>query len=87
MTTTHRLDADIFAAARKALDDEPKIPQNVRIHVDSGTVTLTGSVRWPDEKSAAETIVQQIDGVRAVVNDISVAQVANPKGFEAPQSR
>ena len=51
MTSTHRrLDPDIFAAARKALDDEPRVPQDVRVHVDRGTVTLTGTVRWPHEE-------------------------------------
>ena len=30
MTTHPRLDSDIFAAARKALDDDPNVPQDVR---------------------------------------------------------
>ena len=88
MTSTHRrLDPDIFAAARKALDDDPRVPQDVRVHVDRGTVTLTGTVRWPREKSQAEGIVRLIDGVHRVVNNITVANVANPDGFEAPESR
>ena len=87
MTSTHRrLDPDIFAAARKALDDDPRVPQDVRVHVDRGTVTLTGTVRWPHEKSEAEGIVRHIDGVQRVVNNITVANVANPEGFEAPES-
>jgi len=87
MATTHRLDADIFAAARKALDDDPRIPQDVRIHVDHGMVTLTGAVRWPHERSDAEQVIRQIDGVRHVVNHITVAHVVRPEGFEAPESR
>ena len=87
MTRTHdRLDPDIFAAARKALDDDPRIPQDVRVHVDRATVTLTGTVRWPHEKFDAEGIVRQIDGVQGVVNKITVANVANAEGFEAPES-
>ena len=87
MTSTHRrLDPDIFAAARKALDDDPRVPQDVRVHVDRGTVTLTGAVRWPHEKSEAEGIVRAIDGVQRVVNNITVANVANAEGFEAPES-
>jgi osmotically-inducible protein OsmY len=82
--TTHRADADIFSDARKALDDRPSIPQDVRVHVDQGTVTLTGSVRWARERSEAESVVRQVDGVFRVVNDISVAHMANPEGFEAP---
>ena len=88
MTSTHRrLDPDIFAAARKALDDDPRVPQDVRVHVDRGTVTLTGTVRWPHEKSEAEGIVRHIDGVHRVVDNITVSNVANPDGFEAPESR
>jgi osmotically-inducible protein OsmY len=87
MTTTHRLDPDIFAAARKALDDDPRIPQDVRVHVDRGTVTLTGTVRTPHERSEAETTVRRIAGVQAVVNRINVAQVADPAGIEAADLR
>lgn len=84
MASTHRrLDPDIFAAARKALDDDPRIPQDVRVHVDSGTVTLTGTVRWPREKSEAEDIVREIDGVQRVVNNITAANVAHAEGVEA----
>jgi osmotically-inducible protein OsmY len=88
MTNTQpRLDSDVFAEARKALDDNPSVPQDVRVHVDRGTVTLTGTVRWPREKSEAETVVRRIVGVLGVVNRITVAQVVNPEGFEAPESR
>jgi osmotically-inducible protein OsmY len=55
------------------------------VHVDHGTVTLTGSVRWPQERSEAEDVVRRVDGVRRVVNDIIVAHIANPEGFEAPE--
>jgi BON domain-containing protein len=47
---------------------------------------LTGTVRWPHEKSEAESIVRQIDGVQRVFNNINVANVANAEGFEAPES-
>jgi osmotically-inducible protein OsmY len=86
MTAIHRPDPDIFAAARKALDDDPRIPQDVRAHVDRGTVTLTGTVRWLRESAEAEALVRQIAGVRDVVNHIDVAQVVNPEGLEAPES-
>jgi osmotically-inducible protein OsmY len=56
----------------------------VRVHVDRGTVTLTGTVRWPIERSEAEDVVRQIAGVQRVVNDLVVARVANPEGFEGP---
>jgi osmotically-inducible protein OsmY len=78
-----RSDPDIFSAARKALDDHPTAPQ-VRVHVDRGTVTLTGSVRWPQERSEAEAVVRRLEGVLDIVNNITVAHVVDPEGFEAP---
>ena len=81
--THHRSDPDIFSAARKALDDHPRVPQ-VRVHVDRGTVTLTGSVRWPQEKSEAEAVVRRVDGVLGIVNKILVAEVVDPEGLDAP---
>jgi osmotically-inducible protein OsmY len=85
MAVTHRRsDIDIFSAARKALDDHPRVPQDVRVHVDHGTVTLTGNVRWSREQSEAEDAVRRVDGVLRVVNNIIAAHMANPQGFEAP---
>jgi osmotically-inducible protein OsmY len=85
--TSHPSDPDIFFAARKALDDHPNVPQDVRVHVHQGTVTLTGIVRWPHEKSDAEAIVRHIEGVQDTVNKITVAHAANPNVLEAPESR
>ena len=89
MAGTHRRsDPDVFSAVRKALDDRPDVPHEVRVHVDRGMVTLTGSVQWPRERSAAEDVVRRVDGVLRVVNNIIAAHTANPEGFEAPdQSR
>jgi osmotically-inducible protein OsmY len=82
-----RPDPEVFSAARKALDDHPSVPQGVRVHVDYGVATLTGSVRWPQEKSEAEAVVRRVEGVLRVVNNLTVAHAANPEGFEAPESR
>lgn len=87
MTTTSHLDSDIFAAARKVLDDDPRVAQDVRVHVDGGTVTLTGTVRRPHERLHAEAIIRQVDGVRAVINRITVAQTVSVDGFDAPESQ
>jgi osmotically-inducible protein OsmY len=81
---THRSDPDLFLDARRALDERPSVPAGVRVHVDHGTVTLTGSVRWPRERSEAESVVREVDGVLRIVNNITVVHGANPEGFEAP---
>lgn len=83
MAGTHRRSApNIFSAARKALDDHPSVPQ-VRVHVDRGTVTLTGTVRWPREKSEAEHVVRRVDGVLGVVNKIIPTEAADAAALDA----
>jgi osmotically-inducible protein OsmY len=81
----HRSDTEIFVDARKALDHCLSIPQGVRVHVDHGTVTLTGSVRLVHEKGEAEDVVRRIEGVQRLLNHISVAQEPDPEGFERPE--
>jgi len=84
---THRTDADIFTEARNALDRHPGVPGTVRVHLNQGVATLTGSVRWPAERAEAEEAVRQVSGVQRIVNNITVARVTSPEGFEAPDDR
>jgi osmotically-inducible protein OsmY len=81
-----RSDADVFVEARNALDRCPAVPGTVRVHVDSGVATLMGSVRLPSERADAEEAVRHVDGVRRLVNDITVAQPASAEGFEPPDN-
>ena len=80
-------DADVFVAARRALDERPNVPPEVRVHVEHGYVTLTGSVRWPAEREEAEDIVRQVPGVQAVINNIVVAEMPSAQGFEPPEHK
>jgi len=82
-----RADAEIFAEARHALDERPTIPATVRLHVDRGVVTLTGSVRLTSQQLAAAEVVRRIPGVRRLVNDIVVAELPSVQGFEPPNDR
>lgn len=84
---THRTDADIFTAARSALDLRPNVPGTVRVHVDRGIATLTGSVRLPSERAEAEDAVRHVDGVQRVVNSIMLARRVSAEGFEPPGDR
>jgi len=63
-TPIHRTDPDIFIDARGALDRLPTAPAGGRVHVLRGTVTLTGGVHWPFERTEAEDAVRHIEGVR-----------------------
>lgn len=86
-TATNRADAAIFVDARHALDMRPAVPGTVRVYVDHGLVTLTGTVRLPFERMEAEEAVRYIPGVRRLVNDILVTEVSNAAGYEPPDDR
>jgi osmotically-inducible protein OsmY len=80
----HRLDAEVFADARLALDNDPRVPATVHVHVDNGTATLTGTVRAAAERLAAEQIVGRIEGVQRLADLITVFDTSDPEGFEPP---
>lgn len=82
-----RTDADIFAHARLALDQNLAIPATVRVHVDDGVVWLTGTVQQAAERTEAETVVRQVAGVQRIVNRITVFERASEVGLEPPASR
>jgi len=70
-----RSDAAVFAAARKHLDDCPTVPSTVRVHVEEGLVSLTGSVLRPSQRAEAENAVRPLIGRRRLLNKITVTQV------------
>ena len=82
--STHRPDAEIFAAVRSALDLNPAVPATVRVHVTEGIVALTGSVRTPADRLEAEETARGVADVRAIVNDIFVVNIP-AAGFERPE--
>lgn len=77
-------DAQMFGQIRRALDNNPTVPATVRVHVDHGVITLTGSVRNAAERLTAETVARGVMGVTRIVNEISVAQQPSAEGFERP---
>ena len=82
---THRPDAEIFVEARHALDRRTSVPASVRLHVDGGIATLTGSVRLPAQQLEAEETIRHVPGIRRLVNDIVVAEMPSVLGFEPPK--
>jgi osmotically-inducible protein OsmY len=82
-----RSGAAVFGAARRALDDCPTVPGTVRVHVEDGTVTLTGSVQRPSQRSDAENVVRPTIGRRRLLNKITVAQAPSAEGLELLDER
>ena len=76
---TERTDADIAAAAVRALEWDAFVPSSrVHVTVSKGWVTLKGEVEWQYQKEDAERVVRRLLGVRGVTNLISVKPRVTP---------
>ena len=68
-----RTDTDIAADVTQALRLRESLPATVQATVQDGVVTLTGTVKWMQQKREAEKAVRQIRGVRSVLDQMTVA--------------
>ena len=69
--THERTDTDIAGSAVNVLLWDSSLPRNqITVKVSNGFVTLNGEVEWQYQKDRANTLVQNISGVRGVTNDI-----------------
>ncbi|ELR71912.1 transport-associated protein [Fulvivirga imtechensis AK7] len=66
-------DAEIGEAIRNALAWHSAVNQDqIEIVVDNGWVELEGAVNWDYERKAAEKAIQNIRGVKGVVNKVRI---------------
>ncbi|MET3665770.1 BON domain-containing protein [Caulobacter sp. 1776] len=66
-------DEAIAGRVANLIDWHVSVPTGaVKVKVDKGFVTLTGAVDWQFQRSAAETGVRSIQGVRGLYNQIEV---------------
>jgi osmotically-inducible protein OsmY len=71
--TTHRSDSALADAVVNALASRCAVPLDaIQAIITEGRVALTGAVTWERQKTAAERAVQQLHGVKSVVNNIIV---------------
>jgi osmotically-inducible protein OsmY len=78
-----RTDADIAAAATRALEWDTLIPmENLDVTVSKGWVTMRGDVEWEYQKRDAERTVRRLAGVRGISNLIRVKPRAKPSPSE-----
>jgi osmotically-inducible protein OsmY len=81
--TKERTDADIAEAAKAALRIDSRVPaDNIKIIVSHGWVTLEGKVQYYYQKSAAESDVRYLSGVKGVTNSIMVEPISSPAPSE-----
>jgi len=76
---TERTDADIAAAAVRALEWDSSVPADkIKVTVSKGWVTLRGEVEWQYQKEDAERIVRRLSGVKGVSNLITIKPSGTP---------
>ena len=63
------MEADVRA---EIADDHPDETFDIGVSVDNGVVTLTGTVDTAAERSSIAASARKVDGVRSVINNLSV---------------
>jgi osmotically-inducible protein OsmY len=82
--TSERTDTDIAEAAARALKTNHTVPDDaIKLTVRQGWITLEGMVEWQYQKTAAESSVRYITGVKGVSNQIGIKPQATPGGIRA----
>jgi osmotically-inducible protein OsmY len=81
--SAERTDADIAAAATRALEWDAFVPiEKLDVTVSKGWITLRGEVEWQYQKQDAERVVRRLSGVRGVTNLITVRPRVKPSPQE-----
>jgi osmotically-inducible protein OsmY len=73
-----RSDPDIARDAVHMLQSHARVPKGITVTVGDGFVTLEGTVEWNYQRSAAESAVSHLNGVRGVSNAIQISPAASP---------
>jgi osmotically-inducible protein OsmY len=77
-SSDQRTDADIAAAAVRALKRDALVPvDKLDVTVSKGWVTLKGEVEWQYQKQDAERVVRRLKGVTGVTDLITVVPRAS----------
>jgi len=74
----YRDDVRLATAANNALAHNVTVPDEVEAIADDGNITLTGTVHYLTERTAAEATVAGLTGVRNVKSYIDVSYVIDP---------
>ena len=80
---SERTDADVAAAALRALEWDAFVPSDrVQVTVSKGWITLKGEVEWQYQKEDAERVVRRLAGVKGVSNLITVKPRVTPSDLK-----
>ena len=74
----YRDDATLTTTANNALTLNVAVPDGIEATAKNGNITLTRTVRYGTERTAAEQAVAYLTGVRNVRDDIAISTDADP---------
>jgi osmotically-inducible protein OsmY len=78
-TSKGKTDTDIAKAAVDALKWNSSVPaDSIKMKVEDAWIYLTGEVKWSYQKNAAKRAVENLLGVKGVINNISLKQTVKP---------
>jgi osmotically-inducible protein OsmY len=77
-TQDYRDDATLTTTANNVLTLNIAVPDGVEATAKNGNLTLTGTVSYGSERTAAERAVTYLTGVRNVQDDIDISTDADP---------
>ncbi|MBY0315097.1 MAG: BON domain-containing protein [Bdellovibrionales bacterium] len=75
-------DEDIAGAAVSALQWSYSAPQDTKVSVTRGWITLRGETEWDYQRTAAKDAVRNLLGVRGVTNSITMKSRAQPSDIK-----
>jgi osmotically-inducible protein OsmY len=73
-TPGERTDAEIAQAVVNALQLNSGVTQEISVKVEDGVVTLNGDVRWKYERDNVKHAIENIAGIRGILNLVSVIE-------------
>lgn len=83
-----KTDKEIAKAVVNALEWNSSVPDNkVSIEVSDGRVNLGGEVQWYYQKDAAKRAVENLLGVKSVINNITLKQAVEPSEIKQKISK
>jgi osmotically-inducible protein OsmY len=78
-----RSDTDIANAAEQSLKWNTLAPDQVRVTVDGGWVTLEGEVEWDYQRRSVEKAIRPLTGVVGISNEITIKHKVTPAGLQS----
>lgn len=78
-----KTDQEIAKAAVNALEWTASVPkEKVMVKVDNGYVYLTGELPWAYQRNAAKRTLQNLVGVKGIINNIKIGLKVEPHNIE-----